>query len=752
MPRRFIHFVTILVVFLSNCNSGQKEQTETISTDDKIASSEKVNPQNHIDEKQNNDRQKKGHTMNRLAFEKSPYLLQHADNPVDWYPWGEEAFAAALKQDKPIFLSIGYSTCHWCHVMEHESFEDEEVAALLNEYFISIKVDREERPDIDNIYMTVCQMMTGSGGWPLTIIMTPDKKPFFSGTYFPKESLPGRNGMLDLIPKIAEAWQTRRQEIVESSEKITGRLQTSFSPRGTEFLGDKTLEKAYSDFLQRFDHNYGGFKGQRKFPTAHNLVFLLRYWKRTGEAQALEIVEKTLQAMRRGGIYDQVGLGFHRYSTDPKWLLPHFEKMLYDQAINAMAYLEAYQATGKEQYAHTAREIFSYVLRDMTSPEGGFYSAEDADSEGEEGKFYLWTIEEVKDILGEEDGTFFAEVFNMREDGNFRDESSGHQINRNIPYLTASTSQLAKRYKLTEEEFLTRIKSLRQKLFVVREKRIHPLKDDKILTDWNGLMIAAFAKGAQVLGDEQYAAAARNAADFVLSTLRQSDGQLLKRYREGVAALPAHLEDYAFTIWGLLELYQTTFELDYLQHAVDLNQTMLDLFWDEKSGGFFFTADDGEELIVRTKEIFDGAIPSGNSVAALDLLLIGRITGNIELEKKAATVGKVFSAQVNRSPMGYTQLLLATEFAMGPAYEIVIVGDPGSADTQDMTELVQRLYVPNRVLLLKSTGEDGEKLSKLAPFTKTQYTIDGKATAFVCQNYACQAPTTDLKAVAKMFK
>ncbi|HIC51679.1 MAG TPA: thioredoxin domain-containing protein, partial [Candidatus Marinimicrobia bacterium] len=311
--------------------------------------------------------------MNRLAFEKSPYLLQHADNPVDWYPWGEEAFAAALKQDKPIFLSIGYSTCHWCHVMEHESFEDEEVAALLNEYFISIKVDREERPDIDNIYMTVCQMMTGSGGWPLTIIMTPDKKPFFSGTYFPKESLPGRNGMLDLIPKIAEAWQTRRQEIVESSEKITGRLQTSFSPRGTEFLGDKTLEKAYSDFLQRFDHNYGGFKGQRKFPTAHNLVFLLRYWKRTGEAQALEIVEKTLQAMRRGGIYDQVGLGFHRYSTDPKWLLPHFEKMLYDQAINAMAYLEAYQATGKEQYAHTAREIFSYVLRDMTSPEGGFY-------------------------------------------------------------------------------------------------------------------------------------------------------------------------------------------------------------------------------------------------------------------------------------------------------------------------------------------------------------------------------------------
>ncbi len=752
MPRRFIHFVTILVVFLSNCNSGQKEQTETISTDDKIASSEKVNPQNHIDEKQNNDRQKKGHTMNRLAFEKSPYLLQHADNPVDWYPWGEEAFAAALKQDKPIFLSIGYSTCHWCHVMEHESFEDEEVAALLNEYFISIKVDREERPDIDNIYMTVCQMMTGSGGWPLTIIMTPDKKPFFSGTYFPKESLPGRNGMLDLIPKIAEAWQTRRQEIVESSEKITGRLQTSFSPRGTEFLGDKTLEKAYSDFLQRFDHNYGGFKGQRKFPTAHNLVFLLRYWKRTGEAQALEIVEKTLQAMRRGGIYDQVGLGFHRYSTDPKWLLPHFEKMLYDQAINAMAYLEAYQATGKEQYAHTAREIFSYVLRDMTSPEGGFYSAEDADSEGEEGKFYLWTIEEVKDILGEEDGTFFAEVFNMREDGNFRDESSGDQINRNIPYLTASTSQLAKRYKLTEEEFLARIESLRQKLFVVREKRIHPLKDDKILTDWNGLMIAAFAKGAQVLGDEQYAAAARNAADFVLSTLRQSDGQLLKRYREGVAALPAHLEDYAFTIWGLLELYQTTFELDYLQHAVDLNQTMLDLFWDEKSGGFFFTADDGEELIVRTKEIFDGAIPSGNSVAALDLLLIGRITGNIELEKKAATVGKVFSAQVNRSPMGYTQLLLATEFAMGPAYEIVIVGDPGSADTQDMTELVQRLYVPNRVLLLKSTGEDGEKLSKLAPFTKTQYTIDGKATAFVCQNYACQAPTTDLKAVAKVFK
>ncbi len=752
MQKRIFNLVAILILFLSNCNSSQEEQVKTVTSDSKIPPIERVNSDKISNIKQNNNFQIKESAMNRLAFEKSPYLLQHANNPVDWYPWSEEAFEAARKQDKPIFLSIGYSTCHWCHVMEHESFEDDEVATLMNKYFISIKVDREERPDIDNIYMTVCQMMTGSGGWPLTIIMTPDKKPFFAGTYFPKESLPGRTGMLDLIPKIAEAWQTRRPEIMESSEKITDRLQASFAPRGTELLGDQTLEKAYSDFLQRFDHTYGGFKGQRKFPMAHNLIFLLRYWKRTGDKSALEIVEKTLQAMRKGGIYDHVGLGFHRYSTDPKWFLPHFEKMLYDQAINAMAYLEAYQATGKEQYARTAREIFSYVLRDMTSPEGGFYSAEDADSEGEEGKFYLWTKEEVKEILGEQDGTLFAEVYNLKEEGNFREESTGHSTNRNIPYLTTSTIQLAKRYNLTEELFLAKIESLRQKLFEVREQRIHPLKDDKILTDWNGLMITAFAKGAQVLGDEHYAEAAKNAADFVLSTLRQPDGQLLKRYREGVAALPAHLEDYAFMIWGLLELYQTTFEIDYLKHAIDLNQTMLDLFWDENSGGFFFTADDGEKLIVRTKEIFDGAIPSGNSVAALDLLLIGRITGNAELEKKAATVGKVFSAQVNRSPMGYTQLLLATEFAMGPAYEIVIVGDPGSTDTQVMTQLVQRQYVPNRVLLLKSAGADGEKLAKLAPFTETQYAIDGKATAFVCQNYACKAPTTELEAVEKALK
>jgi hypothetical protein len=690
--------------------------------------------------------------MNRLAQEKSPYLLQHKDNPVDWYPWGEEAFAAAEKQDKPIFLSIGYSTCHWCHVMERESFEDSTVAALMNENFINIKVDREERPDIDNIYMTVCQMMTGSGGWPLTILMTPDKQPFFAGTYFPKESRFQRMGMVDLIPRMGKMWHEERDKLLTTAEQMVQHLQNSFSPSGTKDLSEETLKSAFAQFLQKFDDENGGFKGRMKFPTAHNLLFLLRYHKRTGDPTALMMVEKTLDAMRKGGIYDHVGFGFHRYATDREWLLPHFEKMLYDQAINAMAYLEAYQVTGKEKYAKTAREIFSYVLRDMTSSEGGFFSAEDADSEGEEGKYYVWTQNEVKSILSKNEGTLFGEVYNFSEEGNFHEETTGHPTGKNIPHLTNSITKVAQENNMATSELRAKLEKMRQKLFEIRDKRVHPLKDDKILTDWNGLMIAAFAKGAQVLNDDTYAQAARNAANFVLENLNDNNGRLLKRYRQGESSLPAHLEDYAFFSWGLLELYEATFDVKYLSESLRLTEIMTDLFWDESNGAFFFTADDGEEQIVRTKELYDGAIPSGNSVAALVLLRLGRITGKSEYENMAATIGKVFSKNVEQSPTAYTQLLLAVDFGIGPSYEIVVVGDRHSEDTQMMLRRIQESFLPNKVVILKPSDGQKREVVRIAPFTETQVAINGKATAYVCQNYACEAPTTDITEMMSSFK
>ncbi|RMF69150.1 MAG: thioredoxin domain-containing protein [Calditrichaeota bacterium] len=693
-----------------------------------------------------------GPNYNRLVFEKSPYLLQHASNPVDWYPWGEEAFARAQAEDKPIFLSIGYSTCHWCHVMEHESFEDPEVARLMNETFVCIKVDREERPDIDQIYMSVCQAMTGSGGWPLTIIMTPDRRPFFAGTYFPKVSRQNRIGLLDLIPKVHELWSTQRDKLLESAERVVEFLEQNASqPPGTE-LNDKLLNTAFHQLASRFDPRNGGFGSAPKFPSPHNFTFLLRYWHRTGDAQALHMVEQTLQKMRLGGIFDHVGFGFHRYSTDAVWLLPHFEKMLYDQAMLAMAYVETYLATGKEEYARTAREIFTYVLRDMTSPEGGFYSAEDADSEGEEGLFYLWTPQELRDVLGKSEGDFVIRLFNVEEGGNFREQATGQKTGRSILYLKKPFSELAKDFGTTEAELRERWEKDRQKLFAVREKRVHPQKDDKVLTDWNGLMIAALAKGAAALDEPRYAEAASRAARFVLTRLRKPDGRLLKRYRDGEAALPAHAEDYAFTVWGLLELYETTLDIGFLKDAIALNKVMLDHFWDKKNGGFFFTADDTEGLLVRTKEIYDGAIPSANSVAALNLLRIGRITADPSLEEKAIAIGKAFSAQVENAPIGYTQLMSALAFLSGPSYEIVIAGAPNAPDTQKMLDALHHHYFPNKVLLFRPTDESRPEIVKLAKFTEYQTAMDGKATAYVCQNYACNAPTTDARQMLALLK
>jgi len=692
---------------------------------------------------------------NRLIFEKSPYLLQHAHNPVDWYPWGPEAFEKAQQEDKPIFLSIGYSTCHWCHVMERESFEDLEVADLMNEVFVSIKVDREERPDIDQVYMVVCQMLTGGGGWPLTIVMTPDKRPFYAATYIPRETRFGRIGMLDLIPRVNEMWLTRRSEVVDSAGQITENV--SMVLRGTSpgdagaAVDESMLHRAYDQLSERFDDRYGGFSDAPKFPTPHNLLFLLRYWKRTGKPRALAMVETTLEAMRQGGIHDHLGFGFHRYSTDFKWLVPHFEKMLYDQAMLAMAYTEAFQATGKKEYEETARDIFAYVLRDMMHQKGGFYSAEDADSEGVEGKFYVWTLDEAQQVLAPEEAVLIVKAFNIRKDGNFKEESKGRQGGHNILHLTESVKQLAADLKMSEEALDQRLAAIRQKLFAHREQRVHPHKDDKILTDWNGLMIAALARGAQVFDESTYLSAARRTVDFILNRMRTSDGRLLHRYRDGHAAIPAHINDYSFLIWGLIELYEATFDVGHLETALELNEDFIEHFWDHDGGGFFFTADDGEKLLVRQKEIYDGAIPSGNSVAMLNLLRLGRITARADLEQKAATIGRVFSQSIKESPAAHTQLMAAVDFGIGPSYEVVIVGNSRAKDTKEMVRAVRRHFIPNKVVLLRTTEKKSPGIERVAEFTKHQPSIDNKATAYVCLNYACKAPTTEIGTMLEML-
>jgi uncharacterized protein YyaL (SSP411 family) len=676
--------------------------------------------------------------QNRLIFEKSPYLLQHAENPVDWYPWSEEAFLKAEKEDKPVFLSIGYSACHWCQVMERESFEDEEVAKLMNKYFVAVKVDREERPDIDNIYMTVCQFMTGSGGWPLTIIMTPDKEPFFAGTYFPKQAKYGRPGLMEILEQIASLWRKDRPRVLQAGNQVTQTIQNFSSSQADGDLTEENLKQAYQEFHDSFDETRGGFGRAPKFPTPHNLSFLLRWWKRSGEEKALQIVEKTLDAMWRGGMYDHLGFGFHRYSTDSKWLAPHFEKMLYDQAMLAIAYVEAYQATGKAQYGEVADQIFKYVLRDMTSPEGAFYSSENADSEGEEGKFYVWTQDEIKAILGDEKGDLFCRFYGVTKKGNLEE-------GRSVLHLNKSLEEFASDEGIARDELSKIMELSRERLFAAREKRVHPSRDDKILTDWNGLMIAALAKGAQALDKPEYADAARRAANFLLQELRRKDGRLLHRYREGEAAIPGYLDDYAFLAWGLIDLYEATFEASYLQEALALTDEMLKLFWDDKNGGFYFTGSDNEELIARMKDAYDGAIPSGNSVASLNLLRFGRITMRQELEKKAEQAMESFGKTISSSPTSFSQLLIALDFALGPTQEIVIAGNFPEKDTKLMLRAVHSPFFPRKVLILHPEGEAGKAIEKIVPFVKHQNRINGKATAYVCENFTCKLPTTDVE-------
>jgi hypothetical protein len=675
---------------------------------------------------------------NRLCDEKSPYLLQHAENPVDWHPWGPQAFERAAREDRPVFLSVGYSTCHWCHVMAHESFEDPEVAALMNEAFVNIKVDREERPEIDSIYMAVCQMLTGGGGWPLTIVMTPDKRPFFAATYIPRESRFGRAGMLELVPRIRELWRSRRGELVDTAARITealGRRDRLQPGEAGEEPGPEALELAFRQLYRAFDLDHGGFGGAPRFPTPHNLLFLLRYHRRTGEAAALEMAQTTLDAMRRGGIFDQVGFGFHRYSTDERWLVPHFEKMLYDQALLALAYLEAHQATGAARHAETARQIFAYVLRDMTDAGGGFFSAEDADSEGVEGKFYLWTEEELREVLEPDDAELAGRLFNVDAGGNFREESTGERTGANILHLAPGR-------ELPTAETLERI---RRRLLARRERRARPGKDDKILADWNGLMIAALSRGAQALSEPRLAEAASRAADFVWDRMRV-DGRLRHRYRAGEAAVDALLDDHAFMVWGLIELYQATFEPRHLERAIALNAAMLERLWDERDGAFFFAPDDPENLLVREKTVHDGAVPSGNAVAFWNLTRLARMTASAELEERAGRLCAAFAGRVSASPALHTAFLLGLDFALGPTHEVVVAGDPADPRTREALRALQSAYLPGQVLLLRPTGGDeAPAITCVAPFTADQTGIEGEPVSiYVCSDFHCHRPVASV--------
>ncbi len=700
--------------------------------------------------------------MNRLAKESSPYLQKHAANPVDWYPWGPEAFEKARKEDKPIFLSIGYSTCHWCNVMEEESFNDPEVAALMNEAFVSIKVDREERPDIDSVYMSASMLITGSGGWPLTILMTPEKKPFFAGTYIPKTARFGRTGMMEFIPSIKDVWENRREDVMRSTQSILAAMASANSAvtagkadgpgpaeHGKDELGKKELEATYEELKARFDADEGGFGQAPKFPSPHNLMYLLRYHKRTGQEYALHMVETTLRAMRAGGLYDHLGYGFHRYSTDKQWLVPHFEKMLYDQAMHAMAYTEAFQATGNEEYARTAREIFTYVMEEMTSPEGGFYSADDADSEGEEGTFYLWRESEIRDVLGPEDAERALRHFNVKAGGNFTDQSQGQQgapTGENILHIDRDTLSRAEGDKDFEE--------IRLRLLAYRNKREHPFRDDKVLADWNGLMIAALAKGSGALGNEtgdvQYAEAAQRAADFVLAKMRLKGGALAHRWRAGNAGIRAGAEDYAYLIWALVELYEAVFDPRYLEAALELSDVFVDEFLDEASGGFYLTSDSGEKLITRPMEVYDGAAPSYNSVAMFSLLRLSRLTGNASLEEKAHGVAAAFSANVRQAPSAHTMLMSALDLGVGPSHEVVIVGMRGDSATEAMLRAVHSVFVPGKVVLFVDSDSPA-RIRKVAKFTQWMGMKDGKATAYVCTDYVCKSPTNDLKKMLELL-
>jgi uncharacterized protein YyaL (SSP411 family) len=661
---------------------------------------------------------------NRLAKEKSPYLLQHAHNPVDWYPWGKEAFEKSKKEDKPIFLSIGYSTCHWCHVMEHESFEDEEVAKFLNENYVPIKVDREERPDVDQIYMAAVQAMTSHGGWPLSAWLTPDLKPFMGGTYFPKEDRFGRPGFMSILKRIAELWKEKRKELDESGDQLAEHLKKlSEAEAPGEVKIDAVLDRGMLLIEKSFERQFGGFSQQPKFPHSTTIQYLLRVHARTGNKDALSMAEKSLTEMARGGIYDQLGGGFHRYSTDTMWLVPHFEKMLYDNALLAVAYLEAWQLTKKDLYARIVRETLDYVLRDMTSKEGGFYSAEDADSEKIEGKFYVWNPQQVAEVLGK-DADRFMKAFDVTPRGNWD------------PFEESIPKKQSVLHVAEDGDFA----DLKKKLFDARSKRVRPHLDDKVLTSWNALMIGAMAQAGQVLGEPRYRDAAVKAAQFLL-TAHKKDGKLLRTSRLGEAKLDAYLEDYAFLSAAMLDLYEATFDPAYYEEARSLVATAVELFWDDKAGGFYTTAKGHEALIARMREEYEGPVPTGNSVLALTMLKLHDYTGDAAHQDRADKVIRAYKSHLDRYPAGHASLMCALDYIKGPSREIVVTGP----DPEPLLKVVRGRFLPNKVVGLA----DGK--SKI-PLLADRTPVNGKAAAYVCENMTCKKPVTDPAELEALLK
>jgi uncharacterized protein len=658
---------------------------------------------------------------NNLINESSPYLLQHAHNPVDWYPWGEEAFAKARRENKPVLLSIGYSACHWCHVMAHESFEDEDIAQLMNDLFVNIKVDREERPDLDQIYMNAVQMMTHHGGWPMTVFLTPDGVPFYGGTYYPPQDRYNMPGFPRVLIGVSEAYRDRKDDIVETGTSLLKELRRLSEGSGSQQpVEQELLDAAYAGIARGYDSINGGFGGAPKFPPAMALEFLLRTYKRTGKEDALEMVRHTAEKMAHGGMYDQLGGGFHRYSTDAKWLVPHFEKMLYDNALLSRFYLHYFQVEQTPLARETAEGILDYVLREMTDPAGGFYSTQDADSEGHEGKFFVWDADEIRSVLGEADASLFNAHYNVTEAGNFEGKNILN-VNASAPPPTPES---------------------RRKLFEHREKRIKPDRDEKIITAWNGLMLASFAEAGVILQRPDYTETARRNADFVLTNLRR-DGFLLRTYKDGVAKFNAYLEDYAFFIEGLVTLFETTGEFRWLKEAIALTDRMIEEFWDEEGGGFFFTGKSHEELIVRSKDYFDNATPSGNSVAAAALLRLAILTDNESYREVAQKVLAVVSGQVRRYPSGFGYALSAVDFLLSSPKEIAIVGKD-ERDIQPLLQEVWRKYRPNKVVAPGYQGvhPDDSDASGSIPLLKDRPLREGRATAYVCQNYTCQKPVT----------
>ena len=673
---------------------------------------------------------------NRLIKEKSPYLLQHAYNPVDWYPWSSEAFEQAKTQNKPLFVSIGYSTCHWCHVMEKESFEDPHVAELMNQAFICVKVDREERPDLDAAYMEVCQAMGRSCGWPLNVIMTPNKNPFFVASYIPKDDRYGTVGMFSLVPQISEIWKSRREEMETIGVELKQQISYQLQPKPQSKVDCSVLDDAYEQLFLRFDSEFGGFGRAPKFPSPHNLLFLLRYYNRTKEKNALLMVEKTLRKMRLGGIFDQIGFGFHRYSTDAQWLVPHFEKMLYDQALLTLAYVEAYQATGAPKFKLTAKEILNYVLRDLAANGGGFYSAEDADSEGEEGKFYVWSIDEIKQALTPSDADLAIKFFNIQTQGNYIESPKGRN-GKNILHFAKPIEELAQESNLTIDEFIDKLGKITSSLYKVREQRVHPSKDNKVLVDWNGLMIAALARSGAVFGKEEYLQAATKAADFLLNEMLDENGKLYHRYAEGEKAIGGFLDDYAFLVFGLIELYEACLDPKYLQAAVGLTKTMIAEFWDNQNSGFFFTEATTDEAVPRLKQTYDGAAPSGNAVAFLNLQRLARLSGENMFEDYATKLLGAFSEEVQAGPIAHTFMLVGLDFALGPTYNIVLVGNPDEKETQLILEAIRKNYLPNSTLSIRKPEQ--------APIVGGYEKIGNKVTAYICRNQTCMPPTNSIE-------